>query len=135
LFQPLEQFEKKKYFEFILFFFLSLVIFFPFCDSQELGEVRGTGVASAVMTTLKDGWLHKKSSGIFPQWQHRMVELQSTNRGGHFLRQMHYVMLMQTSTAIPSHPGRWNTDRISGFFSQARHSHSRLTEMEANAGR
>jgi len=65
-----------------------------------LNSFLGSVGASAVMTTLKDGWLHKKSSGIFPQWQHRMVELQSTNRGGHFLRQLHYVMLLQTSAAI-----------------------------------
>jgi hypothetical protein len=29
----------------------------------------------------KNGWLQKKSSGMFPKWQNRMIDLQSTSRG------------------------------------------------------
>ena len=30
---------------------------------------------------LKNGWLHKRSSSVFPQWQRRLVDLQATARG------------------------------------------------------
>ena len=59
---------------------LSLFLPHPFPVPKGPGA-RQVGRPGPMANVLKNGWLHKRSSSVFPQWQRRLVDLQATARG------------------------------------------------------
>ena len=56
----------------------------PTLHPSPQSRVRGArqvGRPGLMANVLKNGWLHKRSSSVFPQWQRRLVDLQATARG------------------------------------------------------